>query len=85
MELLAEAYRETGRPAFLEAAKQKVAIGVLPGQLTDGPHTDKAGGALFAIVSSRMRWTGSAKASSRAKLSVAACCNLRAFSSGSGR
>ncbi|NBD34645.1 MAG: hypothetical protein GVY30_01445 [Chloroflexi bacterium] len=49
MELLAEAYRETGRPAFLEAAKQKMAIGVLPGQLTDGPHTDKAGGgALFA-------------------------------------
>ena len=41
VELLAEAYRETGRPAFLEAAKQKMAIGVLPGQLTDGPHAGR--------------------------------------------
>ena len=38
VEILVEAYRETGRPAFLEVAKQKMAIGVLPGQLTRPPR-----------------------------------------------
>ncbi|MBN8628754.1 MAG: hypothetical protein J0M17_25055 [Planctomycetes bacterium] len=36
--LLAHAYRVTGDAKYLEAAKRKARLGVLPGQLTTGPH-----------------------------------------------
>ena len=36
--LLASAYRVTHEPKFLEAAKEKARLGVLPGQLQDGTH-----------------------------------------------
>lgn len=38
VELLAEAYRENKDSAMLNAAKAKVALGVIPGQLKDGPR-----------------------------------------------
>lgn len=36
--LLATAYRVTHETKYLEAAKEKARLGVLPGQLHDGPH-----------------------------------------------
>ena len=36
--LLAEVYRTTGEVKFLDAAKKKARLGVLPGQLTEGPR-----------------------------------------------
>lgn len=36
--LLATAYRVTHESKYLKAAKEKVRLGVLPGQLLDGPH-----------------------------------------------
>lgn len=36
--LLAEVYRITGDQRYLESAKKKTRLGVLPGQLTAGPH-----------------------------------------------
>jgi hypothetical protein len=36
--LLATAYRVTHETKYLDAAKEKVHLGVLPGQLLDGPH-----------------------------------------------
>jgi len=39
--LLAEAYRETGRREFIERATEKVAVGVLPGQLAEGRYAGR--------------------------------------------
>jgi len=36
--LLAEVYRITGEAKYLDAAKKKARLGVLPGQLTEGPR-----------------------------------------------
>lgn len=36
--LLAELHRVTGDARFLTSAKEKTRLGILPGQLTDGPH-----------------------------------------------
>jgi len=36
--LLAKAFAVTGEKSYLEAARKKALIGVIPGQLTDGPH-----------------------------------------------
>jgi hypothetical protein len=36
--LLAEVYRITGDKKYLEAAKKKTRLGILPGQLTEGPR-----------------------------------------------
>lgn len=36
--LLAHAYRVTGDTKYLESAKKKTRLGVVPGQLTSGPH-----------------------------------------------
>ncbi|MSU25332.1 MAG: hypothetical protein EXS32_16120 [Opitutus sp.] len=39
--LLAEAFRVTGERPYLEAAIRKALLGVIPGQLTAGPHTGR--------------------------------------------
>lgn len=39
--LLAEAYRVTGEAAYLDAARKKARLGVLPGQLTAGPRAGR--------------------------------------------
>jgi hypothetical protein len=39
--LLAKAFGVTHEPRYLDAALQKARIGVIPGQLTDGPHTGR--------------------------------------------
>jgi len=39
--LLAAAFNETGEARYLEAAKQKALTGVIPGQLTAGPHAGR--------------------------------------------
>lgn len=39
--LLAEAFRVTGERRYLEAAIRKTLLGVIPGQLTDGPHAGR--------------------------------------------
>lgn len=39
--LLAEVYRLTGDDKYLAAAKKKTRLGLLPGQLTDGPRTGR--------------------------------------------
>jgi hypothetical protein len=39
--LLAEAYRATGEARYLEAARAKARLGVLPGQLADGPRAGR--------------------------------------------
>ncbi len=39
--LLAEAYRVTGERHYFEAAVRKTLLGVIPGQLTDGPHAGR--------------------------------------------
>jgi hypothetical protein len=39
--LLARAFRTTGEPKFLEAATRKALLGVIPGQLTEGPYTGR--------------------------------------------
>lgn len=39
--LLAETYRATGEKKYLTAATTKARIGVIPGQLTDGPHAGR--------------------------------------------
>ena len=36
--LLAEVYRITGDKKYLESAKKKIRLGILPGQLTEGPR-----------------------------------------------
>jgi hypothetical protein len=36
--LLAEAYRISGNPTYLNSATEKAVLGVLPGQLTEGPR-----------------------------------------------
>ena len=41
VQLLAEAYRITGKGVYLEAAKQKIRLGVLPGQLITGPRAGR--------------------------------------------
>lgn len=39
--LLARAHRATGQPAYLEAAVKKATLGVIPGQLTEGPQAGR--------------------------------------------
>jgi hypothetical protein len=39
--LLARTYRVTGERKYLEAASKKALLGVIPGQLTEGPHTGR--------------------------------------------
>ena len=39
--LLAKAFAVTGEKSYLEAARKKALIGVIPGQLTDGPHAGR--------------------------------------------
>jgi hypothetical protein len=39
--LLAEAFRATGERRYLDAAVHKARVGVIPGQLTDGPHAGR--------------------------------------------
>ncbi len=39
--LLAEAFRATGERRYLDAAVHKACVGVIPGQLTDGPHAGR--------------------------------------------
>ncbi len=39
--LLAKAFAVTGEKRYLDAAKTKALIGVIPGQLTDGPHVGR--------------------------------------------
>lgn len=39
--LLAKAFQVTGEKRYLEAARKKALIGVIPGQLTDGPHAGR--------------------------------------------
>lgn len=39
--LLAEAFRATGERRYLDAAVHKARVGVIPGQLTDGPHVGR--------------------------------------------
>lgn len=39
--LLAKAFAVTGEKAYLEAACKKALLGVIPGQLTDGPHAGR--------------------------------------------
>lgn len=41
VELLAEAFRDTGEEAFLAAAVQRFRLGIAPGQLRDGPHAGR--------------------------------------------
>jgi hypothetical protein len=39
--LLARTYRVTGEKKYLEAATKKALLGVIPGQLTEGPHAGR--------------------------------------------
>ena len=39
--LLAKAFAVTGEKRYLEAARKKALVGVIPGQLTDGPHAGR--------------------------------------------
>ena len=39
--LLAEAFRATGERRYLDAAVHKTRVGVIPGQLTEGPHAGR--------------------------------------------
>ena len=39
--LLAKAFEVTGERHYLESARKKALIGVIPGQLTDGPHAGR--------------------------------------------
>ena len=39
--LLAKAFAVTGEKHYLESARKKAVVGVIPGQLTDGPHAGR--------------------------------------------